>query len=86
MFLKLIKQVVTVLADILGIFGRPSGLVTNRAKCAVYPIRCDGINVDEVTEDLRCPIAAFPCSYLGLPLHYKALRRVEVYRLGRDAF
>jgi hypothetical protein len=32
-------------------------------------------------ERFQCPIEDFPCKYLGLLLHYKALRRVEVQPL-----
>jgi hypothetical protein len=58
-----------------------SGLVTNRARCVVYPIECDEIDVSTVMESFQCPIEDFPCKYLSLLLHYKALRRVEVQPL-----
>jgi hypothetical protein len=41
-FLKPIKEDVQVVAYILDVFGHAYGLITNRAKCAVYPIQCDG--------------------------------------------
>jgi mannosylglycoprotein endo-beta-mannosidase len=80
-FLKPIKEDVQVVAYILDVFGHASGLITNRAKCVVYPIQCDGIDVAGVMEDFQCPIQAFPCKYLGLPLHYKHLWRVDVQPL-----
>jgi len=32
----------------------------------------------EVLESFPCPVSEFPCSYLGLPLHIRPLRRVDV--------
>lgn len=29
-------------------------------------------------EDFNCPVKNFPCTYLGLPLHYRKLSRVEI--------
>jgi hypothetical protein len=80
-FLKPVKEDVAVVAQILRIFGQASGLAINQAKCAVYPIRCEGINVDDIMQEFLCPIEAFPCKYLGLPLHLRALRRVKVQPL-----
>jgi hypothetical protein len=37
--------------------------------------------VAEAMEVFQCPIQDFPCKYLGLPLHFKQLRRVEVQPL-----
>lgn len=70
-----------VAADILGLFGQASGLTTNQSKCAVYPIRCDGLDMNEVMEGFQCPVQGFPCKYLGLPLHLRQLRRVDVQPL-----
>jgi hypothetical protein len=63
--LKPMMEEVQVVANILEIFGHASGLVTNRAKCAVYPIQCDNIDMQEVMAPFACPIQAFPCNYLG---------------------
>jgi hypothetical protein len=45
-------------------------MITNRAKCVVFPIRCDNIDVAAAMEGFACPIKEFPCTYLGLPLHF----------------
>lgn len=35
----------------------------------------------EVMEGFQCLVQSFPCNYLGLPLHFKQLRQVEVQPL-----
>jgi hypothetical protein len=80
-FVQPTKEDVATVAETLELFGQVSGLLTNRSKCAVYPIRCDNINLEEVMEGFQCPIQSFPCNYLGLPLHYRQLRRVDVQPL-----
>ena len=77
LFLKPSFEEVTKANEILAVFGTVSGLKVNTMKSAVYPICCDGINLSEVLEHFRCPIRTFPCTYLGLPLHTRKLRRVE---------
>lgn len=54
-----------------------SGLITNTDKSAVFPIHCEDFNLSDIMESFLCPVQAFPCKYLGLPLHVRALRRVE---------
>jgi hypothetical protein len=76
-FLNPIKEEVRVVADILSLFGCVSGLVTNQSKCAVYPIQCNGFDLDDILEGFRCPVLNFPCNYLGLSLHVWQLRRVD---------
>jgi hypothetical protein len=80
-FLKPVREEVQVVAEILEVFGMASGLVTNQAKCAVYPIHCDTFNLDVVMQPFLCPVQNFPCKYLGLPLHVRQIRRVEVQPL-----
>lgn len=70
-----------VVDGILDIFGKASGLVTNRGKCAAYPTRCEGIDLQEVMEGFNCPILSLPCTYLGLPLHLRQLRHVDIQPL-----
>ena len=66
-FLNPIKEEVCVVAYILENFGKASGLITNHAKCAAYPIRCDWFDLNDILEGFTCPIKSFPCNYLGLP-------------------
>ena len=80
-FLRPIKEEVAKVQEILTTFGQVSGLLTNTTKSAVYPICCENIDVDETMENFRCPVKSFPCTYLGLPLHTRQLRRVDVQPL-----
>lgn len=76
-FLNPVKEEVQVVADILELFGKVSGLVTNRSKCAMFPIQCDELDLNDVMAAFQCPIQNFPCKYLGMPLHTRQLHRVD---------
>lgn len=77
-FVNPIKEDVQNVSEILNVFGAASGLITNRGKCAVYPIHCENVDLMDVMESFSCPVKTFPCNYLGLPLHFRQLRRVEI--------
>lgn len=64
--------------QILEIFGEVTGLKINLAKCAAYPIQCHGIDLQEVMQHLPCEIKSFPCTYLGLPLSIRKLKKADV--------
>ena len=80
-FLKPNKEEMQEIRQILTSFGMASGLLTNIQKSAVYPICCANLNIAEVIEGFDCPIKDFPCTYLGLPLHTRKLRRVDIQLL-----
>jgi mannosylglycoprotein endo-beta-mannosidase len=80
-FLKPVKEDVQETMQILMSFRTTSGLLTNIHKSAVYPICCDSLNLTDVMECFQCPVKNFPCTYLGLPLHTRKLRRVDVQPL-----
>lgn len=67
--------------EVFQAFGNASGLKVNLSKSAIYPIRCEGIDLEEVLQNFPCQIKAFPCKYLGLPLSTRCLRRIEVQPL-----
>jgi hypothetical protein len=50
-FVKPYKNDVTALAEILANFGEVSGLKTNVQKSSVIPIRCQGVDHDEVLQN-----------------------------------
>jgi mannosylglycoprotein endo-beta-mannosidase len=77
-FVNPTKEELLTVADILQLFGHVSGLITNRNKCVVYPIRCEGVDTGQVMEGFQCQVKDFPCNYLGLPLHFRQLHRVEI--------
>jgi hypothetical protein len=79
-FIKPTEQEVQVTDCIIEIFAQASGLVTNMTKTVFFPIRCEGINLDFLTQHGRS-ISNFPCHYLGRPLHYGKLPRAMLYQL-----
>jgi hypothetical protein len=81
LFVKPVRDDIATMAEILDIFGRASGLLVNRSNCAIYPVHCEEVDVEAAKQDFQCPIKFFPCTYLGLPLHYRQLRRVEIQPL-----
>jgi hypothetical protein len=65
---------------ILQIFGDASGLITNLDKTNFYPIGCHNLNLEGVFGPDH-PLSDFPCTYLGLPLHYKKLPKATLQPL-----
>ena len=80
-FLKPVREDVQEIMQILMSFGTASGLLTNIQKSAVYPICCEHLNLSQVMECFNYPVKNFPCTYLGLPLHTRKLRRVDIQPL-----
>jgi hypothetical protein len=65
---------------ILKIFADASGLVTNISKTHYYPIRCDGVDLEFMSQANRA-ISSFSCTYLGLPHNIRKPTRVEIQPL-----
>jgi hypothetical protein len=65
---------------ILQLFADASGLTTNLEKTELYPIRCQGLNLQELLETNQS-LSQFSCTYLGFPLHYKKLPKIDLYHL-----
>ncbi|XP_066320118.1 uncharacterized protein [Miscanthus floridulus] len=80
-FVKPYKRDVTTLAKILAKFGDATGLKTNVEKSSVIPIRCQGVNLDEVLSNFPARRARFLTKYLGLPLTSTRLRRIDFQSL-----
>jgi hypothetical protein len=74
-FLKLNRNEVIVVKEILRIFGEASGLVTNINKCSLTPIRCVEQDLSVAQDLFPCNIVDLPGKYLGLPLSIKKLPR-----------
>jgi hypothetical protein len=77
-FVNPVKKELTAIAAILDVFGKASGLVTNTAKSEVFPVRCDGIDLSDILSAFPTKTATFPGKYLGLPLHFRHLRKVHL--------
>ena len=80
-FLNPTTEEVQAVRNILCSFGTVSGLITNMEKSAVYPVRCEELDLQHILEPFPCPVKTFPCTYLGLPLHVRQIRRVDVQPL-----
>ena len=80
-FLNPITAEVEVVKNILNSFASVSGLITNTNKSAVYPVQCEGLDLQHIMEPFRCPIKSFSCTYLGLLLYVKNVRRVDIQPL-----
>lgn len=81
LFMNPKREEVTEVMHLLSTFGAASGLITNMTKSAVFPICCDNVDIAAVMTEFECPIKSFPCTYLGLPLHTRQLRRVDIQPL-----
>jgi len=64
--------------SLLQIFGEASGLHTNLHKSSVIPIQCDNNIAEVVNDTLQCTTAAFPSTYLGLPISDRKLRKCDL--------
>ncbi|KAK1607280.1 hypothetical protein QYE76_030953 [Lolium multiflorum] len=76
-FIAPFKEDIQNLADILGHSGMVTGLHTNFEKSSVVPIRCVGVDLDDILEGVPAARTSFPLWYLGLPLSVHSLRRVD---------
>jgi hypothetical protein len=71
-FINPLASDLLVTRQILRVFGEASGLITNLEKTEFFPIRCQHLNMGDILgRDQN--VAAFPCYYLGLPLHFRKL-------------
>jgi hypothetical protein len=68
LFLSPTAPDISVVMDILHLFGSASGLRTNIQKSSVFPICCGEEEVNCLQDLLPCNISDFPCKYLGLPV------------------
>lgn len=68
-------------ANSIFFLGDCSGLRVNLIKTEIFPIRCDKTTLATTLADFPGKIGTFPGKYLGLPLHTRKLRRVDIQRL-----
>jgi hypothetical protein len=80
LFFKPSNEDLSVMNCILQLFAYASGLVTNLNKTQAYPIRCDNVNLNFLS-NANIPVDGFPCTYLGLPLHYRRPSKSTIYHL-----
>lgn len=68
-FLNPDQQEVSSPLNILTHFGAVTGLRMNWSKCSMAPIRCSGLNLEQVLQLFAGRKVNFPITYLGLPSH-----------------
>jgi hypothetical protein len=81
LFIKPTTGEVAATKAILQVFGEVSGLVVNLTKSQAIPIRCDGISIDTILQPVGLQITTLPCTYLGMPLSLRRLRRIDIQPL-----
>ena len=75
------KEDIEAVQTILEAFGKASGLCINLVKSSIQSIRCEDIDLDHVLSPFPGTRGTFPCRYLGLQLHVKALKKIHVQPL-----
>lgn len=80
-FAKPTSEELTALSRILSFFAEISGLHTNMSKTEIFPIRCSEVDLDNVLLSFPGNKKSFPCKYLGIPLHIRKLRKVDLQPL-----
>jgi len=65
----------------MDVFDKCSGLKVNLSKTEIFPIRCSDDLISEALINFPGKVCSFPGKYLGVPLHTRKLRRVDVQPL-----
>jgi hypothetical protein len=63
---------------LLSCFEQMSGMRINFHKCDLIAINVDDESAQNVSQTLSCGLGKFPLKYLGVPLHYKKLRKEDL--------
>jgi hypothetical protein len=78
-FLEKNMEVVQNLKWLLSFFEQLSGMRINFHKCDLVPIKVEAEDAQLFSQTLSCKIGQFPMHYLGVPLHYKKLRKEDLH-------
>jgi hypothetical protein len=78
LFIKPVEEDMILTREILQTFGEASGLKTNFQKSCVILIHCEEVVLTTISGTLHCTLAAFPCTYLGLPISNKKLCKADL--------
>jgi retron-type reverse transcriptase len=65
------------LSRIVSCVAQISGLHSNINKTEIFPISCNGIDMQQLLAGWPGQIKNFPCRYLGLQLHFRKLRKID---------
>jgi hypothetical protein len=69
------------LKSVLAIFEQISGMRINFHKSELVPLNLDPDETHDIAHIFSCPVGTFPIRYLGVPLHFKKLRREDIQPL-----
>lgn len=81
LFVKPSEDELSTLKKILIFFAQVTGLQTNMSKTEIHNIFYSDLDLDGILPLFPGNIKPFPCKYLGLPLHTRKLRKVELQPL-----
>uniref|UniRef100_A0A0A8ZTA0 Reverse transcriptase domain-containing protein n=1 Tax=Arundo donax TaxID=35708 RepID=A0A0A8ZTA0_ARUDO len=81
LFLRPLENDLSLIKQILDVFGHASGLQTNISKSSVTPIQCREEELAIISESLPCETKDFPCTYLGLLLSIRKPTKAELLPL-----
>jgi hypothetical protein len=60
-------------SDVLAVTGCPKAKEVSLLRVT----RCERIDLEAVLAHFQCPVSAFPCTYLGMPLSSSKLKRIH---------
>ncbi|WVZ75141.1 hypothetical protein U9M48_023227 [Paspalum notatum var. saurae] len=80
MFLRPTQYDLSLLSQLLEVFGHASGLRTNFSKHSVTPLNCTDADLLLLAQ-LDCEIKDFPCNYLGIPLTIRKPTKADLLPL-----
>lgn len=80
-FIQPDQRELSALKDILTTFGEVTGMRINMDKTEVYPINCENMDLENIMQSFPAQLKSFPCQYLGLPLHKRKLRKIDIMPL-----
>jgi hypothetical protein len=81
LFIKPTSAEIATAKATLQVFGEVSGLVVNLTKSQAIPIRCDDIDIATILQPVGLQVATLPCTYLGMPLSLRRLRKIDIQPL-----
>ena len=78
LFLKASVNEAHAVKELLDIFGGSTGLCCNLSKSSISPILTQGDLAQDICNILCCQVKHFPIRYLGLPLHFRKIRKADL--------
>ena len=80
-FANPVKEELQAITVTLDCFGKASRLITTMNKTEIFAVQCEDNDLPDILSVFPAKIATFPGKYLGLPLHFRRLRKVDLQPL-----